>query len=406
MMPEWLTVGRMRRVYALLVIVAFIASMLPARSIGACFSPSDLYSVEVLLNKPGIEYNLSPGVPGEIDVEGRTFLLKVWNGSYGLHVRVEIPTVRQLGAHWVYSGTLVLTSDALEKLRESGWLINGSELIRGNATFRITNQGWECKSDSDCATGGCSGEVCAPKVVVGRIATPCVYAPWYQCFQLTSCGCVNGTCSWKPNPEFEKCLRNYGVDPSRVIRAGPTGIVGKAPDPDELREAVEELLKATGINCTSVEIQSRSEEGPAYRTSEVNASKVVEKALEELVSRGVIRGLTKEDIVEIAKAAEWGNAGWNSHIGWYETKNGTYSWIPYDESKDPLLIRTVGCGYWDTGNGDSAVSPDEPGINGTQQGTPERTGSSSTPASGSIKTVCGPGLIVLLSLGVIGRRRK
>jgi len=411
MKPEYLMVRGMRRVYSLLVVVAFIVSMLPAQSVGACFNPSDLYSVEVLLNKPGVEYNLSPAVPPVMEIEGKTFLLRVWNGSKGLHVWIGIPTVRHLGAYWVYSGTFILTSDALEKLRALGWIVNGSKLIKGNATFRITDQGWECKSDSDCATGGCSGEVCGRKGEVEKIVTPCVYAPWYECFQLTSCGCVNGTCSWKPNPEFEKCLRSHGVDPSKVIRAGPTGIVGKAPDPEDLREAVEELLKATGINCTKIEVQSRSEEGPAYDTSEVNASMIMMKVLEELIARGVVRGLTEEDIEEIAEVSEWGNAGWNSHIGWYETKNGTYAWIPYDESKDPLLVRFVGCGAWDTGNGSSVVSTDEPGTSeGLQHGTPEHTGSPSpsSSVSDSVKALCGPGLITLLSLWalMIVRRRK
>jgi len=391
--------------------------MLPARPVGACFSPSDLYSVEVLLNKPGLEYNLSIEIPHEIEVDGKTFVLKVWNGSRGLHVRVEIPTVRHLGAYWTYSGAFVITSKAIEKLRDLGWVINESELRRGNATFKILHSGGECTSDSDCATGGCSGEVCGRKGEVEKIVTPCVYPLWYECFRLTSCGCVNGTCSWKPNPEFENCLKSHGVDPSKVIRAGPAKIVGEAPDPEELGEAVKELLNATGVNCINFELYSRSQEGPAYNTSEVSAPDVVKRVLEGLVEKGVVKGLTKEDIEDIAKVAEWGNAGWNSHIGWYEMKNGGYAWIPYDESKDPVLVRFTGCGYWDVGGSNGSAESSVGLTNGTEStGTSAGThlegnndqNSPSTSSTSSIKALCGPGLITLLSLWalMIVRRRK
>jgi len=403
----------MRRVYTLLVIFTFILSMLPAPSVGACFNPSDMYSVEVLLNKPGLQYDVSIELPHEIEVGGKTFMLKVWNGSRGLHVRVEIPTVRHLGAYWTYSGAFVITSEALEKLRDLGWVVNESELRRGNATFKILSPGGECTSDSDCATGGCSGEVCGRKGEVEKIVTPCVYPLWYECFQLTSCGCVNGTCSWKPNPEFEKCLKSHGIDPSKVIRVGQAKIVGEAPDPEELGEAVKELLNVTGVNCTNFELYSRSQEGPAYNTSEVSAPDVVKRVLEELGERGVVKGLTKEDIEDIAKVAEWGNAGWNSHIGWYETKNGGYAWVPYDKSKDPQLVKCGGISTGWAGPPTQEGSSSTGGFNSGSEANVTHENQAAEPYepktnAGGVKTICGPGLITLLSLWalMIVRRRK
>ena len=402
----------MGRVYALIPIIILILA-LPL--VSACFSPSDRYAVEVVLNKPGIEYSLSSNVPREVIVDGKNFILKVWNGSDGLHVRVEIPLVRHLRAYWRYSGAFIITSDALEKLKESGWIINGSKLIKGNATFQILNRGGECKADSDCATGGCSGEICGAKGDVEKIVTPCVYAGWYECFRLTTCGCVNGTCSWKPNPEFEKCLRSHGVDPSKVIRAGPIEVTARGPDPRELEEAVKEFIKALGINCTRIEIHSGSVEGPAYNTSSVNASKVVEKAFKELSEIGLIKGLAKEDVEAIAKVSRWGKAGWNSHIGWYETENGTYAWTPYDESKDPILVRFVGCGSLATEN-HTVPSGKTPGIdnNGTLKNTSLSPDIGENPlhkapnttSKGNIGVLCGPASLVLISLAGLVKKKR
>ena len=52
----------------------------------------------------------------------------------------------------------------------------------------------ECTTDADCATGGCSQEICAtPKALEGIMST-CEARP---CFQvLDACGCNEGRCTW------------------------------------------------------------------------------------------------------------------------------------------------------------------------------------------------------------------
>jgi eight-cysteine-cluster-containing protein len=66
----------------------------------------------------------------------------------------------------------------------------------------------ECVDDSDCAIGGCSGEICANKEIAKEIVTPCIWKEEYACFKLTSCGCVDGKCKWKENKEFLKCIQS------------------------------------------------------------------------------------------------------------------------------------------------------------------------------------------------------
>ena len=419
----------MRKLTGLLIILLMLSLPLAV----ACFSPGDRYAVEIVLNKPGVTYNPEASVPGIITVGDRTFILRVWKDENGPHVRVEIPQKREMGAYWSYSGVLVLTRDNLSGLTKLGWIgtsvvKNGSSVNvfkKGNVTLKITFPEKECTSDSDCATGGCSGEICAPKWEAGKIVSPCIYARWYECFGLTSCGCVNGVCSWKPNPAFEKCLKEHGVDPGRVIRAGSAEVEATGPNPEELEKALREFFSVVGINCTRLTLLSGSKEGWAYNPNEVNASKVVKAALEELVRNGVLGGLTEGDIEDISKVADWGKAGWNSHIGWYETKNGTYAWIPYDESKDPQLVRCGGS----SGTGNASAGWVGPPVqsNGSSSGSigpgtgelNPGSGPNVTPGSqaaepyepktnaGGVKTICGPASILGIAVlsGVIRRRK-
>ena len=66
----------------------------------------------------------------------------------------------------------------------------------------------ECITDSDCATGGCSGEICGPREEVEGIMSACIFRPEYECLKYTSCKCIQGKCQWEITKEYEECLEN------------------------------------------------------------------------------------------------------------------------------------------------------------------------------------------------------
>ena len=66
----------------------------------------------------------------------------------------------------------------------------------------------ECGSDSDCSTGGCSGQICGKKDKVEGIITTCEWQQQYDCLKLTSCGCVNGKCQWEKTDAYLACWDN------------------------------------------------------------------------------------------------------------------------------------------------------------------------------------------------------
>ncbi len=54
-----------------------------------------------------------------------------------------------------------------------------------------------CSQDSDCATGGCSGQVCQ-STSEQPVITNCMYSDCYDAKTYgVSCGCVSGKCQWE-----------------------------------------------------------------------------------------------------------------------------------------------------------------------------------------------------------------
>lgn len=66
----------------------------------------------------------------------------------------------------------------------------------------------ECITNSDCATGGCSGEICGPKDKVKNILSTCIMKPEYSCLKYTSCKCIDGKCQWEITKKYLECLEN------------------------------------------------------------------------------------------------------------------------------------------------------------------------------------------------------
>ncbi|WP_456368676.1 CGP-CTERM-anchored Cys-rich protein [Thermococcus sp.] len=399
----------MRPGYLLIPMLVLMLTFPIAR---ACMSPADSYAVEVVLNKPGVVFKPYPTFKAlhNAIVENGTFIFRshyderlyvlLWNGSDGPHLRIQIPLNLKAETLLVanLNVSLLLLNDEVEKLKKDGWRVIDNRTFEKDGVRITLNPivGGECTSDSDCATGGCSGEVCAPKEKASSIVTPCVYKPWYTCLAMTTCGCVNGVCTWKPNPAFESCLREHGVDPASVIKAGryEMEIRGSNVSTDEVTALVSEFLRVFGISCNrslNLTKVSVTKPVPAVDPSEVNASMAVKTELEWLIQVGVLK-IDEKDVEEISRVASWGNAGWNSHIGWYKTKKGTYAWIPYDKSLNPRLVKcfTKSIPTYKLPNGTAYVASTS-----TQY-------SSTTSQSGKI---CGPALLVMLSVLFAARRR-
>ena len=70
----------------------------------------------------------------------------------------------------------------------------------------------ECETNSDCATGGCSGQICGSAEKVKNLFTTCEFRPEYKCLKMTSCSCINGKCMWEENQAYLDCMVALGKE--------------------------------------------------------------------------------------------------------------------------------------------------------------------------------------------------
>ena len=74
-------------------------------------------------------------------------------------------------------------------------------------TFEIGTASLECITDSDCAVGGCSSQVCTTKELAPAVVTTCEYRSEYACLGLAGCGCISNKCQWDTEkPAYQQCI--------------------------------------------------------------------------------------------------------------------------------------------------------------------------------------------------------
>jgi len=69
--------------------------------------------------------------------------------------------------------------------------------IKNPTGFCGTSTYGKCSSDSDCTTGGCSGEICQSKNEPGLVS-PCIYKTCENAKTFgVHCGCIQNKCQWQ-----------------------------------------------------------------------------------------------------------------------------------------------------------------------------------------------------------------
>ncbi|MFA4646457.1 CGP-CTERM-anchored Cys-rich protein [Pyrococcus kukulkanii] len=379
----------MRKVIPLILLLLFV----PLAE--ACIFPQDFYAVEVELNKGS--YDLSPllNAKNVVEYEGKIIykshydprlIVILWSGEWGvgikengsyLHIRIQIPTkrVKRVRYSEEFQG-IIPVEETKERAKNLGWEVGEYSLVKDNITIILTKlKGFECKDDSDCKVAGCSKELC-----VSKNESPysiCVYRKWYVCLNLTKCGCYNGFCTWLPNEEFLRCLKEHNITIDQIIKAK----VAKVNIIIEVRgnltkEKIREIRDVLGDNVP-INFTERWEWRvmPSVDPRTINASEAMKTELKWLKSAGVIK-ISDSDIEEITSVAKWGYAGYNARIGFYDGK-----WIPYLNASNAVLIKCGGLAY------------------------EEYPIPASTPVLPSSGRICGPGLILLLAILIRGRRK-
>ena len=300
-------------------LIAALTAIASLTVVQACFDPTDKASIEVVLNKPGITYDLSrlKKLENVIEVEpGRLYI-------YRSHVHKDVVVILSLQK-------LILDNSAPKYLA----VRVESPLAQVNKT--VVN----CGIDVIVTSLPISSEY------VVRAAED---LGWYVSIEDLGNDSIRGY--------LEKVVGNITV---RIYVARITGGLqlsiranGKS---DEVVREIDELLNkafnlsedtisSTGLGCFIVPAKTPLLK-PAVGDEVLKEAFTYE--LRWLTKLGVIEGLTEGDILKLASAAKPGLAGWNERLVYW---NG--SWYPYAELvtrgliEGGYLLKSAGGCSWD-----------------------------------------------------------
>ena len=105
-------------------------------------------------------------------------------------------------------GAVSLTIPFAEQTKTSLPEATGSITQNVTPTTGAGNQTAECSNNSECTTGGCSGQLCGKKGVIEKTITTCEWREEYGCLGLTKCLCIQNRCQWNQTQEYQQCLSN------------------------------------------------------------------------------------------------------------------------------------------------------------------------------------------------------
>ena len=272
----------MRKVVAgIALFIIFIITTTSLLSVKACISPYDNYAYEILMNKPGISFNIE---------KLRQLCVEV--GSK--YIKPSITDSRVF---------IIIYSVDLKEL-------NLGEGLAYSIRFQVN-----------------------PKLIDKKvfIATYLIKHPI-----LPKEGIITDI------NELFIVKRKYTIEDNKFVEVAEITVVNINPKVS-LAEFIEDSLNKISskfnipVEYIKVcDVRETSVKAIDVKT-EIPWSEVVFKELIYLSEEGIIEGLEQSDIETLSEMAKPGLAGWNSRIVYQET------WKPYYETSNPLLIKTL-CG--------------------------------------------------------------
>ncbi len=311
------------------VLVVLLFTVVVGLSIAglACFDPSDRYSLEVVLNKPGVKYNLGvlDRVPGVIvDRVGKTY---VWRSHVAPEDVIVVLTLQPVS----------FKPDAKEyvSIRIEGKTILVEE------TIRIYTIKAEVSSKLDY------------KKIMGGLERS------------------NWSINIEENNRYAKAIIQKNINGTELTgnmmiayRSNKTTIYLSMKTPGNVSDEIvlNELGKILNntVNTTRIDFKASTivEDyvKPSPNITEELLKKALEYELKWLTMIGAIKGLTSNDIDAIIKTIREGMAGWNSRLIYFKGE-----WKPYYEVVKEIpggtLIKTTAKCIWDYRAEDLPLTP-------------------------------------------------
>ena len=290
--------------YTSIIVILFTTLVMLTTFAIACSNPADSFAFEVLLNKPGITYNLAPFKDAEnvnikngaavyrshYNSEVAVIIQEVMSPVKGLSVRLQVPT----------KTVKISSNQTLLEMFVNRNLTPDVDLIE--------SMGYEVLKRP-------SGEV---SIIEARKGSPKNGSVEISIFSKKS---EDGLRSWFSATIRNKALTGELLKELKII-ATSSGITE-----DEWNNARIETKTVDDIDLRVLHDYLES----------FDFKSAVKVELEWLKENGIISGLTDSDIQQISQLAKAGLAGHNSRLVW---ENG---WKPYYETSNPLLVKGINC---------------------------------------------------------------
>jgi len=272
----------MRKVIAgIALFIIFIVTATSVLSVKACISPYDNYAYEILMNKPGISFNVEKLRQLCVEVGGKYIKPSITDNRVFIIIYPVDLKELNLGEGLAYSIRFQVNPKLIDKkLFIATYLIKYPELPREgvitdvNELF-IVKKKYTIEDNKFTEVAEITVININPKVSLAEFI----------------------------EYSLDKISSKFNI-PAEYIK---------------ISDAHEAFIRAINVE------------------TEIPWSEIVFKELMYLSEEGIIRGLEQSDIETLSEMAKPGLAGWNSRIVYQET------WKPYYETSNPLLIKTL-CG--------------------------------------------------------------
>uniref|UniRef100_A0A7J2U1H4 Uncharacterized protein n=1 Tax=Ignisphaera aggregans TaxID=334771 RepID=A0A7J2U1H4_9CREN len=275
-----------------LIIVVIAQLALFAVSVNACVDPSSVYAVEVVLNKPGVSYNLSPLEAlvgrGVVKADNTTYIFK-----YGLAVKCLGAMSNASSSNLDFVATIYLAKFADEAPYVEG-------LTPGEIRYYLGIRIEPASPPPETYTNY------SPQILTYTTTITAVAEPQILITTTVESTARNTTLNWV--------------------------VVTKQPQPTIAKPATQSIEQ----NKTWSGSRTTETECNVYEGLGAGIKLVLEDTLRYLIRMSVISGLSEDDVKEIGSIARPGLAGWNNRLI-YSQKIG--AWAPYSDLVGRGLIK-------------------------------------------------------------------
>ncbi len=390
----------------------------------ACVNPTDSFATEVLLNKPGVSYNLAGMIESD-DVIVKTKEVPIRKTGHTEGVPTPQAIMIPENNSTVMTGT-ISAGEPVETRTELDRIIYRSHhnpnvaVILSEDCSYIEGE-WDDARHISVKIQIPTKDVHRSMPYIGIGLTKDVYTAALDIEACADPGWdfeVSGSGSWTTDDGERRTMRSY------LLRKGDIRINAMPADRTSLEETVvsvtvnnatslsegakdeiTDVLVAIGffestdiIDDTAIASNIREwddlESAIGVAADDFDFGYAMKTELERLIDDGMIVGLTGGDVDEIASASVRGAAGYNSRIVYEDGE-----WIPYRETGNPVLMKISDCGGFSITELPGGLASSVPTESTTHAPAPDHTPAHTVPAFTAFAAIAG-----LLIVSRMGRR--